>query len=330
MKTRVWCLCQVVLAVVTRAVPLAQHNTASPTRLEKTQYDKCSHSFHAWLCRPSLPVGAGRLPTVVFSSTTTRQPPPTHSQLPFTRPRPPTHQQSPPTRPTSPPITTPQHRKGSFLDAEPSLGGVFDSVPFSAPALHPFTFPLPTPPPQPTPPNPSLQSTPPTSPPQPTPLTPPLQPTPPTPPPQPTDPTPPQFIRTQVPHQGSVFFSDPLHAGRSFDSEASLGAPAPTLPPQTLQISSIPPSDKCSSPFQSWRCQKVTTPAPPPRNGDDNSPDASLRAGKDLLPEALPEPPPSKINDKCSHPFHSWLCQPAPRSRTIHRPLAQPSQLKHL
>ena len=87
--------------------------------------------------------------------------------------------------------------------------------------------------------------------------------------------------------------------------------------------------DPCSHPFHSWLCSN-----PPERS---SVPDSSKKEESFFIPEVIvtepppttwkPSPPPKSIQpaipmkkgwqgDPCSHPFHSWLCNPAPQPRT--------------
>ncbi|XP_042236342.1 nascent polypeptide-associated complex subunit alpha, muscle-specific form-like [Homarus americanus] len=287
MKVSPRCLCQVLVAAacVVATVGLSRDQLTSGSdaparRMRKTEYDKCSHPFHSWLCSPS-PAARKRFP-VSPPSTTTRRPPP--------------------------PTTTPPPRQGSLLDAEPSRVGKPQSVPFpGSPSSPPPTVPPPPPPTTQPPP-------PPTTPPPPPPTTPP--------PPPPT---------TPVPRRGSILFSEATQARKGGISD-SVPAPGPPVPPPTVPPPSSTPYDRCSHPLHAWRCRtSSTTPAPPPtRSAFGDFPDASFTARVQQLPEALPTPttpapPPPKTYDKCSHPFHSWLCQPAPKPRTTHRPPRPPT-----
>ena len=100
----------------------------------------------------------------------------------------------------------------------------------------------------------------------------------------------------------------------------------PVTPPPAKPYTRKPEeADLCSNPFYSWRCNPE----------EPQSPEASNLAEKQLILEAVtttPTPKPStEITsgwdrvDPCTHAFHSWLCKPAPKPRTILQPTVIPS-----
>ena len=128
-----------------------------------------------------------------------------------------------------------------------------------------------------------------------------------------TSPPPPPPPSTKAPEE-------PRFPDASNIAEMKLIPVTPTTPSKTYTRKPSNDVDLCSNPFYSWRCNPEQL----------QNPDASNLDEKQLVPEILTPAPPLKPStkkpsgwdgvDPCTHAFHSWLCKPAPKPRTIAPP----------
>ena len=102
-----------------------------------------------------------------------------------------------------------------------------------------------------------------------------------------------------------------LSSGNALFSDAVQALPS-TTPPTTT------PFNICDNPLFASQCTTSTTPS-----GKSLFPESSNhRKGSELFADpsftsttTVKPPPKSKAYDKCSHPFHSWLCEKPTRNR---------------